>query len=143
MIKAKSNYYIHNVCAGTNDLHVEFNKESKTISYFLNNNQFYGERSKYERLSKISTEDPNIYLNLGGNLIKLVNKNTNCDILFTHIEHHDIILVNTNDFDVVCNIEYSNVVSNNIQDKYIGYVGDKQIIHDSGMIGILQNKKSH
>jgi len=129
-IEPNKYYYIHNVMAGKNDLH--YNLTNGIIE--IGKPKFYGEKSRYQRLTKILTENINIYLNIGGKRIKLTNKETNCDILLEGLKYHDVILENLNDFPINCEIEYNNV-QEQTTNPYIGYVGDKKIICLEGMIG--------
>jgi hypothetical protein len=129
-IKSNTNYFIHNCFAGTRKIYLNNNNIE------FENTEFYGEKSKYKRLTKISTNEENIYIILGGYKIKLIDKITNCNILLSELEFHDIVLKNTNNFDIICNIEYSNDITEN----ETIYFGNNQLIQNSGMLGVKNEK---
>lgn len=131
-IGPKQSYYIHNVFAGSNKLHIDFNNNNVLIG----SPKFYGKKSNYYRLTKIQTQNTNTNLNIGGIRFKL-DKETNCSILLQELKYHDVVLENLNDFEVNYDIEYNNI-QEQTPNGFVGYVRDKKLIHLEGMVGLTE-----
>ncbi len=133
-LKANTEYYMHNPFAGSFDVKVNDNK------FILNNfvPKSPNSKSSHKCLTKIITDTPsNIDFILGGYKVPLVSTVTECHLLFPQLVYHDVILKNTNDFDVTFTFNYDDDSKFEYNQDYVGdgFVGNVQFTHASGMAG--------